>query len=95
MGVQSSEVDSVAAQCRPCLGDSAKEQELYHSLPLAILDAVFSINAKYTSTAAVVKRYADYKGISLWRMAWRHRPQPSRFRYPHFLPTTTHWAWTA
>lgn len=67
MGVQSSEVDRLVTHCQRHLGEIAGDERVYHSLPLAILDAVFSISAKYSSTAAVVKRYADFKDIPLWR----------------------------
>jgi hypothetical protein len=32
----------------------------YHNLPLCIIDAVFSINARYISTENTVKRFCDY-----------------------------------
>ncbi|MER6666897.1 hypothetical protein ABT256_20310 [Amycolatopsis japonica] len=32
-------------------------------LPLCVLDAVFSINARYTSTIAVCDRYAKHQGL--------------------------------
>lgn len=38
------------------------KKDLYHSLPLCVTDAVFSINAKYESTLKVVERLAKYAG---------------------------------
>ncbi len=36
------------------------DEYYYNSLPLCIIDAVYSINAKYTSTRNTVIRYCDY-----------------------------------
>ena len=39
------------------------EEYAYQSLPLCVLDAIFSINAKYESTRNVVIRYCDHYGL--------------------------------
>ncbi|WP_053959892.1 hypothetical protein [Sulfobacillus thermosulfidooxidans] len=39
----------------------------YAHLSLALIDAIFSIGARYSSTQQTVKRYADYSGLSLFR----------------------------
>lgn len=39
------------------------EEYAYQSLPLCVLDAIFSINAKYESTRKVVIRYCDHYGL--------------------------------
>jgi hypothetical protein len=50
------------------------EEYAYQSLPLCILDAVFSINAKYESTRNVVERYCRHYSLRLLR------------KYPLYLP---------
>ncbi len=55
--------------CEECLLKQRKapfepRHDDFHShLPLCILDAVFSINARYESTSLVVDRYCDFAGI--------------------------------
>lgn len=39
------------------------EEYAYQSLPLCVLDTIFSINARYESTRNVVIRYCDYYGL--------------------------------
>jgi len=39
------------------------EEYAYQSLPLCVLDTIFSINAKYESTRKVVIRYCDHYGL--------------------------------
>ena len=36
----------------------------YDSLPLCVIDAVFSIGVRYTSTQKTVKNYCDYFGLT-------------------------------
>lgn len=43
------------------------EEYLYHNLPLCIIDAVFSIGVRYTSTENTVKRICDYFNITRLR----------------------------
>ncbi|MDO9086014.1 MAG: hypothetical protein Q7U53_07405 [Anaerolineaceae bacterium] len=43
------------------------EEYGYHNLPLCIIDAVFSINALYTSTENAVKRFCNYFGVTRLR----------------------------
>jgi len=43
------------------------EEYGYHNLPLCIIDAVFSIGVKYTSTENTVKRFCGYFGITRLR----------------------------
>ena len=42
---------------------SLSESYFYDSLPLCLIDAVFSIGVKYTSTQNVVRRYCAYFGL--------------------------------
>lgn len=42
---------------------SLSDSYWYASLPLCLIDAVFSIGVKYTSTQNVVKRYCTYCGL--------------------------------
>lgn len=61
--------DALAHYCERVL-DLAKEalppEYHYQSLPLCVIDAVFSIGVRYESTRNVVKRYADYFGLPLF-----------------------------
>lgn len=43
------------------------EEYGYHNLPLCIIDAVFSIGVRYTSTENTVKRFCDYFGVTRLR----------------------------
>jgi hypothetical protein len=51
------------------------EEYFYQSLPLCVIDAVFSIGVKYASTENVVTRFCDYFGIN--------RIRERRGGYPH------------
>lgn len=59
------DVAAVAELCRSELDLSsvAPPAWRYSALPLCVLDAIFSINASYTSAANVVQRYADHVGL--------------------------------
>lgn len=40
----------------------------YDSLPLCVIDAVFSIGVRYTSTQKTVKNYCDYFGLRVYNL---------------------------
>lgn len=59
-------VDSLCAACESILdlaSASLSPSYYYDSLPYCIIDAVFSIGVKYTSTQNVVKSYCIYYGL--------------------------------
>lgn len=59
------DVAAVANLCQrvlPLANATLSDEYRYLSLPLCVLDAVFSINAKYDSTRQVVVRYCKYTG---------------------------------
>ena len=61
--LQKSDILTVAHQAKAVLPlETAKlsEEYFYQSLPLCVIDAVFSIGVKYDSTRAVVTRYCEY-----------------------------------
>lgn len=45
----------------------AAPEPFYHSLPLCILDAIYSVNARYEAVRKVVQRYADCRNVPLVR----------------------------
>lgn len=47
----------------------------YSSLPLCIIDAVFSISIKYTTTQNVVQRFSNYANIDKFRQYGSNFPQ--------------------
>jgi hypothetical protein len=49
-----------AADKLPLSGAALTDVYYYASLPLCVLDAIFSIGVRYESTEAVVRRYCDY-----------------------------------
>ena len=48
-------------------GKSDPNLDFYKSLPLCILDAVYSIGVKYSSTAKVTERYIEYYDLNISR----------------------------
>jgi hypothetical protein len=64
------ESEQLLAHARTVLSLNENEEidkePLYHSLPLCVVDAVFSINAKYPTTQNVVNRYATYTKSPMW-----------------------------
>lgn len=61
---------TVADQCDTLLdlaNASLANEHLYQSLPLCVIDAVFSIGVKYESVKNVVSRYCDYFGVKRLR----------------------------
>lgn len=58
--------DTLCAACEKLLdlkAASLSPSYYYSSLPLCVIDAVFSIGVKYTSTQNVVKNYCNYYGL--------------------------------
>ncbi len=49
----------------PLAGAVIRDEYYYASILLCVIDAVFSINAKYSSTMLVVKRTCDYFSIPM------------------------------
>ena len=59
-------VDSLCTACESELdlsSASLSTSYYYDSLPYCVIDAVFSIGVKYTSTQNVVKNYCTYYGL--------------------------------
>ena len=59
-------VDSLCTACESVLdlsSASLSASYYYDSLPYCVIDAVFSIGVKYTSTQNVVKNYCTYYGL--------------------------------
>ena len=64
-------VDSLCAACESILdlaSASLSPSYYYDSLPYCIIDAVFSIGVKYTSTQNAVKSYCTYYGLREYNM---------------------------
>lgn len=62
------DVAALAAHCRDVLPlAQAAPEPFYHSLPLCILDVIFSVNARYEAASNVVRRYADCRHVPLMR----------------------------
>ncbi len=66
-------IDAIIAFCRAHL-DLAQavltdQAYYYYSLPLCVIDAVFSIGVRYSSTEATVLRFCEYFGLQLSRGA--------------------------
>lgn len=63
MPASPSDIELLAAALRqvPGLSDAvARDKKRYSSLPYCVLAAIFSINARYTTVIAAVRRYRDY-----------------------------------
>jgi hypothetical protein len=60
-----SDVDRIV-QALPALPERGDEFR-YASVPLCVLDAVFSIGVRYESVQALIQRYADHYGLPLHR----------------------------
>ena len=55
------EAQAVAALCKAKLNlANVKMDDRYRNLPLCVIDAVYSINANYTSTSNTVKRFCRH-----------------------------------
>ena len=66
-------IGAISAYCRAHL-DLAQailtdQAYSYYSLPLCVIDAVFSIGVRYSSTEATVRRFCDYFHLQLSRAA--------------------------
>jgi hypothetical protein len=64
------EILKFVADCKTKLDLSnliQSEEYGYHNLPLCIIDAVFSIGVRYTSTENTVKRFCEHFGVSRLR----------------------------
>jgi hypothetical protein len=63
-------VAAVAASCEkelPLKGAHLPEEYFYQSLPLCVIDAVYSIGVKYEGVRNVVRRYCKHFGLSEFR----------------------------
>lgn len=73
--VSESEITAIADYCESKLDlnkTNLSDEYYYQSLPLCVIDAIFSIGARYSSTKNTVKRFCDYFGLKLYS---RNRPQ--------------------
>ncbi len=65
MTADAAAIEQLATYCEAHLPlTQATPPGYYHSLPLCVLDAVFSIGVRYEAAFAVVCRYAAHRGIS-------------------------------
>lgn len=64
--VKESEIITIAAYCKSKidLENANSSDEYYRSLPLCIIDAIFSIGAHYKSTENTVRRFCEYFGLN-------------------------------
>lgn len=63
--------ERVAEKARAVLdlaGATLGDEYRYHSLPLCVIDAVFSIGVKYTSVQNAVRRYCEYFEVPSFRL---------------------------
>lgn len=80
--IHNTEIERVADYCRAHVDLTDLPDDYgYHSLPLCIIDAVFSINAHYSGVRKVVDRYCVHMGII---DAWPgpERPAPRQKQHP-------------
>lgn len=71
---------AVAAFCQQHLvlqGASLGDEYFYQSLPLCVIDAVYSIGVKYKGVQNVVKRYGEYFGLQEFRQPRNQVPPTS------------------
>lgn len=71
-------ISQVAEYCRTHLNldeDILDTEGYYNSLPLSVIDTIFSIGAKYESTELTVKRFCRYFGLK--RLSTVRYPEPS------------------
>jgi hypothetical protein len=62
------DIIQIANYCQAELGlkpSSSTDEDYYCSLPLCVIDTVFSIGALYQSTLRTVKRFCDYFGVEM------------------------------
>lgn len=60
------QITQTAEYCRAHLdleNDTLDSQGFYNSLPLSVIDTIFSIGARYESTELTVKRFCSYFGL--------------------------------
>ncbi len=78
--LSSRDIEQLVAFSRTTLGDKllydakVDDEELYHSLPLCVVDAVYSISARYESTRKVVERLATHQQWAIVRSADTDEP---------------------
>jgi hypothetical protein len=67
--VRAEELDRVVRACDEQLHLAAARPSptRYASVPLCVLEAVFSLNARYQATRRVPERYCEHFGLPLWR----------------------------
>ncbi len=87
--MNSNHIETIAEFCRTHLNlKNAKLSEsfFYHSLPLCIVDSVFSIGANYTSTKNTVTSVCKYFDLENFRpYGSLHLPRESQVGIKHFL----------
>lgn len=72
------EITQIAKYCRTHLHldeDTLDSEGYYNSLPLSVIDTIFSIGAKYESTELTIKRFCTYFGLK--RLSDVRYPKPS------------------
>jgi hypothetical protein len=62
----------------------------YASVPLCVLDAVFSLNARYQATRRVPERYCRHFGLPLWRPRAEVPPAGQQHTVSDFLANLEH-----
>ncbi len=68
--VRTDEAEALAACCTACLHFEAArlaDEYFYQSLPLCVIDAVYSIGVRYEGVQNTVKRYCDHFGLQKFR----------------------------
>jgi hypothetical protein len=75
------DIERLIDHCREVLDledDAAASEYGYCSVPLCIIDAVYSINARYSSVQHTVARYCSFYGLPQWIKEEPHPPPPER-----------------
>lgn len=80
------DISAIAAHCKatlPLTNASLPDEYYYHSLPHCLVDAVFSIGVRYTSTRNTVHKFCDYYGLQL--ISRRRLPESEQLSINQFL----------
>jgi hypothetical protein len=85
--VGAEELDRVVRACEEQLDLTAARPSptRYASVPLCVLDAVFSLNARYQATRPVPERYCSQFGLPLWRPRAEVPPASQQHTISDFL----------
>lgn len=77
MNRDSEQIASYAARTLPLSSAHLGDEFFYQSLPLCVIDAVFSIGVQYKSVQKVGSRYCDWCGIEPFRSNRTMLPSPA------------------